>query len=52
MYYVYVLRSQLDGKLYIGYTTNLRNRIQEHNTGEVTSTKTTEAIGINLLRRA
>ena len=39
MYYVYVLRSQLDGKLYIGYTTNLRNRIQEHNIGEVTSTK-------------
>jgi putative endonuclease len=39
MYYVYVLRSQLDGKLYIGYTTNLRNRIQEHNSGEVTSTK-------------
>ncbi len=39
MYYVYVLRSQLDGKLYIGYTTNLGNRIQEHNSGEVTSTK-------------
>jgi putative endonuclease len=39
MYYVYVLRSQLDGKLYIGYTTNLRNRMQKHNNGEVTSTK-------------
>jgi predicted GIY-YIG superfamily endonuclease len=24
MYYVYVLRSQLDGGLYVGYTTNLR----------------------------
>jgi putative endonuclease len=39
MYYVYVLRSQLDGKLYIGYTINLRNRLQEHQRGEVTSTK-------------
>jgi putative endonuclease len=39
MYYVYVLRSQFDGKLYIGYTTNLRNRMQEHNSGEVKSTK-------------
>jgi len=39
MYYVYVLRSQFDEKLYIGYTTNLRNRIQEHNNGEVSSTK-------------
>ena len=39
MYYVYVLRSQFDGKLYIGYTANLRNRMQEHNNGQVTSTK-------------
>ena len=39
MYYVYVLRSQLDGKLYIGYTLNLRNRLQEHQRGEVTSAK-------------
>ena len=39
MYYVYVLRSQIDGKHYIGYTTNLRNRMQKHNNGEVTSTR-------------
>ncbi|PIV21721.1 MAG: excinuclease ABC subunit C [Deltaproteobacteria bacterium CG_4_8_14_3_um_filter_45_9] len=39
MYYVYVLRSQLDGKLYIGYTINLRNRMRKHNNGEVTLTK-------------
>jgi putative endonuclease len=39
MYYVYVLRSQLDEKLYIGYTMNLNNRMREHNNGEVISTK-------------
>jgi putative endonuclease len=39
MYYVYVLRSNLDGKLYIGYTANLRDRIRKHNNGEVTSTR-------------
>jgi len=39
MYYVYVLRSHFDGKLYIGYTTNHRNRMQEHNNEEVISTK-------------
>ena len=39
MYYVYVLRSQLDNNLYIGYTTNLRERLQKHQNGEVTSTK-------------
>jgi putative endonuclease len=44
MYYVYVLRSQFDGKLYIGYTTNLRNRMQEHNNGEVISTKSREPL--------
>jgi putative endonuclease len=39
MYYVYVLKSQFDGKLYIGYTMDLKNRMQEHNNGEVISTK-------------
>jgi len=38
MYYVYVLKSQMDGKLYIGYTTNLKNRLQKHQYGEVLST--------------
>ena len=33
MYYVYILQSLKTGKLYIGYTDNLRRRIEEHNTG-------------------
>ncbi|WP_345786213.1 GIY-YIG nuclease family protein [Coraliomargarita algicola] len=32
MFYVYVLQSQLDQGLYIGYTGNLRCRLFEHNT--------------------
>jgi putative endonuclease len=39
MYYVYVLKSQVDGKMYIGYTKNLRNRLREHQDGEVMSTR-------------
>jgi len=39
MYYVYVLKSRLDENLYIGYTTDLRKRFQEHQSGEVASTK-------------
>jgi putative endonuclease len=39
MYYLYVLKSQLDEGLYIGYTGNLKNRLQQHQNGEVTSTK-------------
>jgi putative endonuclease len=40
MYYVYVLKSHLDDKLYIGYTTNLENRLREHENGEVISIRT------------
>ncbi len=39
MYYVYVLKSGKDGNLYIGYTTDLRERFQDHQNGRVPSTK-------------
>jgi putative endonuclease len=38
-YFVYVLISEKDGKLYKGYTQNLKLRIERHNNGEVPSTK-------------
>ncbi|MEI6696633.1 MAG: GIY-YIG nuclease family protein [Bacteroidota bacterium] len=39
MYYVYVLISKKDNNLYTGYTKDLKNRIEQHNIGEVQSTK-------------
>ena len=39
MFFVYVLRSKKDKKLYIGFTNDLRRRIQEHNSGLNRSTK-------------
>ncbi|MBU0707686.1 GIY-YIG nuclease family protein [Patescibacteria group bacterium] len=39
MYYLYLLKSRKDGKLYIGYTNNLNRRLKQHNSGEVFSTK-------------
>ena len=39
MFYVYVLKSVKDGKLYIGSTANLKLRFQEHTNGEVKSTR-------------
>ncbi len=39
MFTVYVLRSLKDNKRYIGYTSNLTLRLEEHNYGLVTSTK-------------
>ncbi|MEK6570515.1 MAG: GIY-YIG nuclease family protein, partial [Bacteroidota bacterium] len=38
-FYVYVLRSLKDGKLYIGQTNNLQERLLRHNHGRVKSTK-------------
>ena len=38
-YFVYVLLSQNDGNLYTGYTSDLKERMNEHNSGKVKSTK-------------
>lgn len=38
MYYVYILKSKEDDKLYIGSTSNLSKRLKEHNDGKVKST--------------
>lgn len=40
MHYVYILKSLKDGKIYIGRTSNLRNRIKMHNDNKNFSTKT------------
>lgn len=34
MYYTYILQSDRTGKLYIGHTNNLEDRIRRHNSGE------------------
>jgi len=38
MYYVYILKLS-DNSLYVGYSSNLRQRVKEHNYGSVESTK-------------
>jgi len=39
MYYMYILKSEKDSRLYIGSTDNLRKRFSEHQAGKVPSTK-------------
>jgi putative endonuclease len=39
MFYTYVLRSEKDGKLYIGWSNNLRDRLKKHQSGKVSATK-------------
>lgn len=38
-YYIYILESQKNDSLYIGYTTDLRKRFKQHNKGESLATK-------------
>ncbi|MFH1601545.1 MAG: GIY-YIG nuclease family protein [Candidatus Shapirobacteria bacterium] len=38
-YYVYILQSQKNKSLYIGYTTNLIKRLNQHNKGKSQATK-------------
>ena len=38
-YYNYVLKSLKDNNMYIGFTTNLENRLEQHKNGQVESTK-------------
>ena len=38
-FYVYVLQSEFDGNFYVGYTSDIRKRIKQHNSGGVRSTK-------------
>ena len=38
-YYTYILESLKDNSLYIGYTSNLKNRFKSHNSGKNKSTK-------------
>lgn len=39
MFYVYILKSKVSGKTYIGLTSDLRKRLKEHNSGKSNSTK-------------
>ncbi|MEK7605554.1 MAG: GIY-YIG nuclease family protein [Patescibacteria group bacterium] len=39
MFYTYVLKSLFDNKLYVGFTDNIERRLDEHNNGLVTATK-------------
>jgi len=39
MYFVYILESELDKSFYIGYTSNIENRVHEHNFGRTGYTK-------------
>lgn len=38
-FYVYVLQSAKDQKLYTGYSSNIRQRLEEHKNGKVNSTR-------------
>ncbi len=38
-YTVYALKSDVDARIYVGFTTNVDKRLKEHNSGKTKSTK-------------
>jgi putative endonuclease len=38
-HYVYILKSEKDKMFYVGYTKDIENRVNTHNSGKVPSTK-------------
>ena len=38
-YYVYILKSELDNSFYTGYTNNIELRFEQHQKGQVESTR-------------
>jgi putative endonuclease len=39
LFFVYILRSEKDGRFYVGMTENVERRLKEHNSGKTKSTK-------------
>ena len=39
MYYVYAIRSEQDGRIYVGMCNNVDTRVKQHNAGVTRSTK-------------
>ena len=39
MYYIYILKSTKDGKLYVGYSNNVKRRFAKHNAGKIKVTR-------------
>jgi len=38
-YFVYAIKSQVDGRIYIGFSSDIEKRLKEHNSGKTKSTK-------------
>ncbi len=51
MFYVYVLKSQRDGTLYIGLTEDLTRHLQQHNRGHGRSTRAKRPFVLLLFER-
>ena len=38
-YFVYSIKSEKDGRIYVGFSENVQKRLKEHNVGKTKSTK-------------
>jgi len=38
-YFIYAIKSEKDGRIYVGFSENVEKRLSEHNSGKTKSTK-------------
>ncbi|RZJ82556.1 MAG: GIY-YIG nuclease family protein [Flavobacterium sp.] len=39
IYYVYAIKSEVDGRIYVGFSLDVEKRLKQHNAGKTKSTK-------------
>lgn len=39
IFYVYAIKSEIDGRIYVGFSADVEKRLKEHNAGKTKSTK-------------
>jgi len=50
MYYIYVLKSEKDESLYLGYSSDLKSRIKQHNNAKKQINERKNSLEVGLLR--
>ncbi len=50
MFYVYILKSTVDGRLYIGQTNNVVQRLERHNKGFVRATRNRKPLEVLIFK--
>jgi putative endonuclease len=51
MFFVYILKSEKDGRTYVGFCENIEKRLNDHNSGKVDATRNRRPLEILFLEK-